>query len=78
MHQGRFVEGARHRPDVWELEQLGPRRYQETNAQLHRCDVFDQADVDGALAASVFHSGAIAIPELKRFLRQQDIEVRDV
>ncbi|WP_305803970.1 imidazole glycerol phosphate synthase subunit HisF [Stenotrophomonas sp. YIM B06876] len=41
-------------------------------------DVFEQADVDGALAASVFHSGAIAIAELKRFLRNQQIEVRDV
>jgi cyclase len=41
-------------------------------------DVFDQADVDGALAASVFHSGAIAIPELKRYLRERQIEVRDV
>ena len=38
----------------------------------------DQADVDGVLAASVFHSGAIAIPELKRYLRGQQIEVRDV
>jgi cyclase len=43
----------------------------------HFADVFDQADADGALAASVFHSGAIAIVELKRFLRQQQIEVRD-
>jgi len=43
----------------------------------HFADVFERADVDGALAASVFHSGAIAIPELKRFLRQQQIEVRD-
>ncbi|MGV8959062.1 MAG: imidazole glycerol phosphate synthase subunit HisF [Stenotrophomonas sp.] len=41
-------------------------------------DVFEQADVDGALAASVFHSGAIAIPELKQFLRNQQVEVRDV
>ena len=30
-----------------------------------------RADVDGALAASVFHSGAIPIPELKRFLRER-------
>ena len=37
----------------------------------HFADVFDQADVDGALAASVFHSGAIAIPALKQFLREQ-------
>lgn len=44
----------------------------------HFADVFEQADVDGALAASVFHCGAIAIPELKQFLREQQIEVRDV
>ena len=44
----------------------------------HFAEVFDQADVDGALAASVFHSGAIPIPGLKRFLRDRDIEVRDV
>ncbi|WP_225763928.1 imidazole glycerol phosphate synthase subunit HisF [Stenotrophomonas sp. Marseille-Q4652] len=45
---------------------------------VHFANVFDQADVDGALAASVFHSGAIPIPELKQFLRTQQIEVRDV
>ncbi|PHS24414.1 MAG: imidazole glycerol phosphate synthase subunit HisF [Robiginitomaculum sp.] len=39
-------------------------------------DVFDQANVDGALAASVFHKGMIAIPALKDFLRQNKIEVR--
>ena len=44
----------------------------------HFAQVFEQADVDGALAASVFHSGAIAIPELKKFLRERNIEVRDV
>lgn len=42
----------------------------------HFADVFAQAHVDGALAASVFHSGALAIPDLKRFLRTQTIEVR--
>ncbi|MEN9311556.1 MAG: imidazole glycerol phosphate synthase subunit HisF [Pseudomonadota bacterium] len=42
----------------------------------HFADVFQQADVDGALAASVFHSGAIAISELKQYLRGQGIEVR--
>jgi len=36
----------------------------------------EAARVDGALAASVFHSGAIAIPELKRYLRARHIEVR--
>lgn len=42
----------------------------------HVIDAFREADVDAALAASVFHSGAIAIPELKRALRAQGIEVR--
>jgi cyclase len=42
----------------------------------HFTDVFRQADVDGALAASVFHSGHIRIPTLKRALAQQGIEVR--
>ena len=46
--------------------------------QEHFAEVFQQADVDGALAASVFHSGKIAIPELKRYLREKSIEVRDV
>ncbi|HMN43253.1 MAG TPA: HisA/HisF-related TIM barrel protein [Povalibacter sp.] len=38
--------------------------------------VFTEAQVDGALAASVFHSGAIAIPTLKTYLRQHSIEIR--
>ena len=42
----------------------------------HFAAVFNTARVDGALAASVFHSGAIAIPELKRYLAREHIEVR--
>ncbi len=42
----------------------------------HFYDVFKQADVDGALAASVFHKGIIAIPQLKDFLRAQGIAIR--
>jgi cyclase len=42
----------------------------------HFRDVFVQARVDGALAASVFHKGLIAIPDLKRYLAGQGIEVR--
>jgi cyclase len=42
----------------------------------HFAAVFREADVDGALAASVFHSGAIAIPDLKEFLAREGIEVR--
>ena len=43
---------------------------------LHFRDAFIEADVDGALAASVFHSGAIAIPQLKHYLRGQGVAVR--
>jgi imidazole glycerol-phosphate synthase subunit HisF len=45
-------------------------------AREHFQDVFEQADVDGALAASVFHSGQIAIPELKSWLADQGITTR--
>ncbi len=38
--------------------------------------VFRDAEVDAALAASVFHSGAIPIPELKQALCAAGIEVR--
>ena len=42
----------------------------------HFTSVFKDADVDAALAASVFHSGAIVIGELKRELRAAGVEVR--
>jgi cyclase len=42
----------------------------------HFIDVFRECDVSGALAASVFHSGEIRIPELKRVLKAAAIEVR--
>jgi cyclase len=42
----------------------------------HFSDAFMEAKVDGALAASVFHSGAIAVPDLKRYLQGQGVTVR--
>src|ERR1700677_120151 len=42
----------------------------------HFSDVFRDAGVDAALAASVFHSGDIAIADLKRQLRADGVEVR--
>lgn len=45
-------------------------------APEHFRDVFLHADVDGALAASVFHSGVIEITELKRFLHSVGVMVR--
>lgn len=45
-------------------------------APEHFRDAFVEADVDGALAASVFHSGAIPIPKLKQYLRDAGVPVR--
>jgi imidazole glycerol-phosphate synthase subunit HisF len=42
----------------------------------HFTQVFEQAGVDAALAASVFHSGEIRIGELKQELRKSGITVR--
>ena len=42
----------------------------------HFLDVFADAAVDGALAASVFHSGELPIPALKRFLAGAGIAIR--
>lgn len=44
--------------------------------QQHFVDTFQQANVDAALAASVFHYGEILIPDLKETLRQNGIVVR--
>jgi cyclase len=45
-------------------------------AREHFLDVFRAADVDGALAATVFHANRIAIPELKEWLAEQGVETR--
>jgi cyclase len=45
-------------------------------AMEHFRDVFDATHVDGALAASVFHSASIPIPDLKRYLISAGIAVR--
>ncbi|SCW55099.1 cyclase [Mucilaginibacter sp. NFR10] len=42
----------------------------------HFVDVFEKTNVDAALAASVFHYGEILIPDLKRTLQGNKIEVR--
>jgi cyclase len=45
-------------------------------APEHFATALRDGQADAALAASVFHSGAILIPELKRALHAQGIEVR--
>ncbi len=42
----------------------------------HFTEVFTEGKADAALAASIFHFGEIPIPELKTYLRRQNIPVR--
>src|SRR5690606_25370484 len=77
-------DGVRRGYDIVQLRQARPPGRVPlvasggAGAPEHFAEAFGRADVDGALAASVFHSGAIAIPELKKCLRQRQVEVRDV
>ncbi|PHM37854.1 imidazole glycerol phosphate synthase subunit HisF [Xenorhabdus innexi] len=45
-------------------------------APVHFLDAFKHANVDGSLAASVFHKQIINIGELKHYLAAQGVEVR--
>jgi cyclase len=45
-------------------------------APEHFAEVFERARVDGALAASVFHTRSISIRDLKQFLAGRGIGVR--
>jgi cyclase len=45
-------------------------------AMSHFRDTFRMADVDGALAASVFHGAEINIGDLKRYLADHGVAVR--
>lgn len=75
-------DGVRKGYDVVQLQKIKA----QTNIPLiasggagapeHFLNVFDNAKVDGALAASVFHSGQVEIGELKKFLIQKGIVIR--
>jgi len=45
-------------------------------AKQHFKEVFEQTKVSAALAASIFHFNEIPIPELKNYLKQENIAVR--
>ena len=75
-------DGVRHGYDIAQLRQVREAcrvpliASGGAGAPEHFAEVFTAARVDGALAASVFHSGAIAIPDLKQYLHERHIEVR--
>ncbi len=56
---------------VAEVQQRG------AGEMVHFRDAFIDANVDGALAESIFHKQIIQIGELKRYLRQHNIEIRE-
>jgi len=75
-------DGVRQGYDIRQLELV---REQSTipliasggaGTMAHFEEVFHQARVDGALAASVFHTAAINIGELKDYLLKASVEVR--
>jgi cyclase len=45
-------------------------------SKQHFKDVFEKTGATGGLAASIFHYGEIPIPELKDYLRTQQIAIR--
>jgi cyclase len=44
--------------------------------KVHFKDVFEKTKVSAALAASIFHFGEIPVPELKNYLKTENIQVR--
>lgn len=42
----------------------------------HFAEVFDKTGCDAALAASLFHFGELTVPQVKEYLKQQNIPVR--
>jgi len=71
--------------DGYDIEQLAAAREVTSvpliasggaGATQHFIDVFHEADVDGALAATVFHNATLPIPELKKALAEAGIGVR--
>jgi cyclase len=75
-------DGVRQGYDIRQLQQV--REYCTVpliasggaGVREHFLHVFRDAGVDGALAASVFHSGEMAINDLKHYLNTSGIHVR--
>ena len=42
----------------------------------HFAEVFEETNCDAALAASLFHFGELTVPQVKEYLRGQNIPVR--
>jgi cyclase len=73
VRQGYDIEQLRAARDVLTIPLIASGG---AGAVEHFRDVFNDAHVDGALAASVFHKNILPIPDLKAYLASQDIAVR--
>ena len=75
-------DGMRQGYDIAQLKMLRPFIHVPLIASggagqmQHFLDVFEQAQVDGALAASVFHKQEIEMSALKTFLKEYHIIMR--
>jgi imidazole glycerol-phosphate synthase subunit HisF len=75
-------DGVRNGYDLIQLQQMRQHCHLPLIASggagtmQHFADAFQQAHVDGTLAASVFHKQLININKLKQFLAEKKIEVR--
>ena len=75
-------DGVRHGYDIPQMAQMRAAcrvpliASGGAGSMAHFDSVFREAGVDAALAASVFHSGDIPIPELKSYLQGRGIEIR--
>ena len=79
IRQPGFIRAEGYESDVrghWITSVSWQDEQSRSKAAEHFAEVFQTARVDAALAASVFHSGEIAIPGLKRALHSAGIEVR--
>ncbi len=44
--------------------------------EMHFSDLFTNTDASAGLAASIFHFGEIPVPQLKKYLKKQNIQIR--
>lgn len=85
VRDGQVVKGVQFRNHeiIGDIVPLAKRYAEEGADELvfydtmeHFLEAFRDADVDGALAASVFHKQIINIGELKAYLATQGVEIR--
>lgn len=73
MRQGYDIEQLKFMRNLTSLPLIGSGG---AGSESDFLSVFKQANMDGALAASLFHSGAVNIAQLKNYLAKNNVEIR--